>query len=40
VGEALNFLKTHPGSSLKEVEFCIYDDETLAHFRREFENLG
>lgn len=40
VGEALNFLKTHPGSSLKEVEFCIYDDETLAYFRREFENLG
>jgi len=40
VDEALNFLKTHPGSSLKEVEFCIYDDETLAHFRREFENLG
>ena len=40
VGEALNFLNTHPGSSLKEVEFCIYDDETLAHFRREFENLG
>ena len=40
VSEALNFLKTHPGSSLHEVEFCIYDDETLAHFRREFENLG
>ena len=40
VDEALNFLKTHPGSSLKEVEFCVYDDETLAHFRREFENLG
>lgn len=39
VGEAVNFLKKHPGSTLHEVEFCIYDDETLAHFRREFENL-
>lgn len=36
VGEALNFLKHHPESSLTAVEFCIYDDETLAHFRKEF----
>jgi O-acetyl-ADP-ribose deacetylase (regulator of RNase III) len=40
VTEALNFLRTHNESSLSVVEFCIYDDETLEHFRREFENPG
>ena len=39
VGEAVNFLKHHPESSLTDVEFCIYDDETLAHFRKEFGKL-
>jgi O-acetyl-ADP-ribose deacetylase (regulator of RNase III) len=39
VSEALNFLKKQKGSSLTEVEFCIYDDETLAHFRKEFAKL-
>ncbi|HYQ48275.1 MAG TPA: macro domain-containing protein [Thermodesulfovibrionales bacterium] len=39
VGEAVNFLKRHPESSLVEIEFCIYDDETLAHFTREFGKL-
>jgi O-acetyl-ADP-ribose deacetylase (regulator of RNase III) len=39
VHEALSFLKKHKESSIGEVEFCIYDDETLEHFRREFENL-
>jgi O-acetyl-ADP-ribose deacetylase (regulator of RNase III) len=38
VGEALNFLKKNPESRLNEVEFCIYDDETLEYFRKEFEN--
>jgi O-acetyl-ADP-ribose deacetylase (regulator of RNase III) len=38
VGEALNFLNKHPESRLNEVEFCIYDDETLEYFRKEFEN--
>ena len=40
ITESLNFLKAHRDSSLDIVEFCIYDDETLEHFRREFENLG
>lgn len=36
VGEAAEFLKTNPKSSLKTIEFCIYDDTTLEHFRKEF----
>ena len=39
VGEAVNFLKKHKESSLAVVEFCIYDDETLDHFRKEFAKL-
>ena len=39
VGEALTFLKRHAESSLNEFEFCIYDDETLGHFRKEFMKL-
>jgi len=39
VSESRDFLKKHRAGSLSVVEFCIYDDETLAHFRREFENL-
>jgi O-acetyl-ADP-ribose deacetylase (regulator of RNase III) len=40
VSEALHFLKKQKESTLREIEFCIYDDETLEHFRREFEALG
>jgi O-acetyl-ADP-ribose deacetylase (regulator of RNase III) len=40
VTESLNFLRTHEDTSLRVVEFCIYDDETLEHFRREFGNPG
>jgi len=39
VGAALDFLKKHKESSLNEFEFCIYDDETLGHFRKEFMKL-
>ena len=39
VTESLKFLKAHQDSSLRIVEFCIYDDETLEYFRREFEKL-
>ncbi len=37
VEEAVAFLIKHKQSSLGVVEFCIYDDETLEHFRKEFE---
>ncbi len=39
VGEAVNFLKKHKESSLAVVEFCIYDDETLDYFKKEFDKL-
>ena len=39
VGESANFLKDHPETSLKVVEFCIYDNVTLEHFKKEFERL-
>ncbi|MDP2158578.1 MAG: macro domain-containing protein [Nitrospirota bacterium] len=39
VGEAVNFLKKHKESSLTVVEFCIYDDETLDYFKKEFDKL-
>lgn len=40
VGESLLFLKTMPDSSLRIIEFCIYDDLTLGHFIKEFEALS
>lgn len=38
VTESANFLKTQK-TSLEVVEFCVYDDNTMEHFKREFENL-
>lgn len=40
VGESALFLKEHRDSSLDTIEFCIRDDETLRHFKKEFETLG
>ena len=39
VRESADFLKKQTKSSLKVVEFCIYDDLTLGYFRKEFEKL-
>ncbi|KWT82470.1 macro domain-containing protein [Candidatus Magnetominusculus xianensis] len=36
VGQSERFLKENPGSSVKIIEFCIYDDATLEYFKREF----
>jgi len=36
VTESIRFLKHHPDSSIEIVEFCIFDDATLSHFREEF----
>ncbi len=38
VNESANFLKTQK-SSLEVVEFCVYDDNTMEYFKREFERL-
>lgn len=39
VNESRRFLEEHPTSSLRLVEFCIYDDVTLGYFREEFRRL-
>ena len=38
VNESANFLKIQK-TSLEIVEFCVYDDNTMEHFKREFERL-
>lgn len=38
VGESAGFLKTQK-TSLEMVEFCVHDDNTMEHFKREFERL-
>jgi O-acetyl-ADP-ribose deacetylase (regulator of RNase III) len=37
---AVDFLNTHKGSSLRVVEFCIYDDLTLGYFKEELTKLS
>lgn len=39
VNESANFLRKNPQSSLEVVEFCVFDDNTMEHFKREFERL-
>ena len=39
VGESVAFLKKKAEDSLQLIEFCIYDDLTLGHFKKEFKNL-
>jgi len=38
VGESANFLKKQK-TTLDVIEFCVYDDNTMEHFKREFERL-
>ena len=40
VHEVARFLKENKKTSLNTVEFCIFDDTTLSHFKKEFKNLG
>jgi O-acetyl-ADP-ribose deacetylase (regulator of RNase III) len=40
VAESLRFLQKNQESSLKTVEFCIFDEETLAYFRHEFDKIN
>ncbi|MBF0320658.1 MAG: macro domain-containing protein [Nitrospirae bacterium] len=37
VGESKRFLLENPETNVKIVEFCIYDNPTLEHFKRELE---
>jgi O-acetyl-ADP-ribose deacetylase (regulator of RNase III) len=40
VSETLKYLQKNQDTSLQIIEFCIYDEETLAHFRHEFDNIN
>jgi O-acetyl-ADP-ribose deacetylase (regulator of RNase III) len=40
VSEALQYLKSRPQSSIRKIEFCIFDDETVRYFTQEFEKIG
>ncbi|WP_420263802.1 macro domain-containing protein [Candidatus Magnetominusculus dajiuhuensis] len=39
VDEGKRFLKENPDTSVKIIEFCIYDNPTLEHFKREFDAI-
>ncbi len=39
LSQAVNFFKENPQSSLQVIEFCLFDDETLNHFLREFDSM-
>jgi O-acetyl-ADP-ribose deacetylase (regulator of RNase III) len=40
VGEAARYIEANPKTSLKLIEFCIYDDLTLGCFVKEFAKIG
>ncbi len=40
VNQSAHFLRHHADSSLENIEFCIYDDQTLGYFRKEFDHLS
>jgi O-acetyl-ADP-ribose deacetylase (regulator of RNase III) len=40
VKTALNYIKENPKSSLESIEFCVYDDLTTGHFKKEFDKIS
>lgn len=40
VNESLNYLKSSPQCSLETIEFCIFDDDTMKWFKKEFDKLS
>lgn len=40
VKTALNYIKENPKSSLESIEFCVYDDLTTGHFKKEFAKIS
>jgi O-acetyl-ADP-ribose deacetylase (regulator of RNase III) len=40
IREAVHYIEENQGGSLELIEFCIYDDATLGHFKREFDKIG
>jgi len=39
VGEALNYIKENPKSSLELIEICVFDDLTTRYFKKEFDKI-
>jgi O-acetyl-ADP-ribose deacetylase (regulator of RNase III) len=39
-GEALNYIKENPESSLELIEICVFDDLTTGYFKKEFDKIG
>jgi len=40
VSETLQYMKQNPKSSLKLIEFCVFDDLTMGYFKEELEKTG
>ena len=40
IRESVNYIKNNPQSSLEMIEFCVYDDLTLGHFKKEFDRIN
>ena len=40
VRTALNYIAGTPKSSLESIEFCVYDDLTTGHFKKEFAKIS
>lgn len=40
VTEAIKFIKNNPNISLEIIEFCIYNEDVLVFFKKEFENIN
>ncbi|MDQ7787131.1 MAG: macro domain-containing protein [Thermodesulfovibrionales bacterium] len=40
IGGSLEYLKNNPHSSFAEIEFCVFDDQTVRYFTQEFEKIG
>lgn len=40
VGEALNYIKENPKSSLELIEICVFDDLTTGYFKKEFDKIS
>lgn len=40
IGESKKFLEENPNSSIEAVEFCIFDEQTLSYFKKEFDKIS
>ena len=40
IEESLNYIRGNPKVSLQLIEFCVYDDLTMRHFKMEFDKIS